>query len=332
MRSTTCVLLSCLCGAAAVSPTETIFAQPAPAVELAPHVYEVEGGILPGHQPDGNSYILAGKSGLTVIDTGRHAAHRAKIKATAEGLHAPVVAIVNTHWHLDHVSGNADLRAAYPQLKAYASAAIDKALTGFFVDSAAQGRAALNDPKFDAARKEEIRADLATIESGPALKPDVVVDRTRDVVLGGMHLELHLAKDAATAGDVWVYDPASKIAFVGDLVTFPAPFLDTACSQGWSAALADVAKMPFEKIAPGHGPVLSRAEFETYRVAFDGLIACSASKAAAGDCATAWTGAVAPLSKMTPQERAQSLGMTAYYVADVLRSNNGNSRYCAQPK
>jgi len=330
MRPMTFAFLSCLCFA--VAPAGPLFAQPTAAVELAPHIYEVQGGMQPGHQPDGNSYILAGKSGLTVIDTGRHATHRAKVKATAEGLHEPIVAIVNTHWHLDHVSGNADLRAAYPGLKVYASDAIDKALTGFLPDSAVQGRVALNDPKFDASRKEEIRVDLATIESGPALKPDVVVDRTDNVVLGGRRLELHLAKDAATAGDVWVFDPASKIAFVGDLVTFPAPFLDTACSQGWSAALADVAKMPFQKIAPGHGPVLSRSEFETYRAAFDGLIACSVSKASAGDCATAWTDAAALLANMTPQEKAQSRGMTAYYVADVLRPNNGNSRYCAQQK
>ena len=332
MRSTNFTLLSCLCVAVMASPAATVLAQSTPAVQLAPHIVEVEGGILPGHEPDGNSYILAGKSGLTVIDTGRHAAHREKIKAAAESLHAPIVAIVNTHWHLDHVSGNADLRAAYPGLKVYASAAIDKALTGFLPDSAVKGRAALDNPKVPATTKEEIRIDLATIESGPALKPDVVVDGTRDVDLGGMHLQLHLAKDAATAGDVWVYDPVSKIAFVGDLVTFPAPFLDTACSQGWSVALADISKMPFEKIAPGHGPILSRTGFETYRGAFDGLIACSASTTSADDCASAWTNATASLVTRTDEDKEQSSGMAAYYVVEVLRKNNGNSRTCAQQK
>jgi glyoxylase-like metal-dependent hydrolase (beta-lactamase superfamily II) len=290
----------------------------------------VPGGFLPGREPDGNTYVLRGNKGLTVIDTGRHAAHREKIEALADSLHAPVVAIINTHWHLDHVSGNPELRAKYPGVKVYASAAINDALTGFLADSAAQARRALQEQKLDAVTQEEMRIDLATFDNGAALKPDVVVESSRDVVLGGLRLELHLAKDAATAGDLWVYDPATRMAFVGDLVTFPAPFLDTACSSGWSAALTDVSKTTFERAAPGHGPVLSRAEFATYRGAFDALIACSASKTSAGSCADAWIGAVAPLGKLTAEEKAQGREMTVYYVADVLRPNGGNSRYCAK--
>ena len=49
-------------------------------------------------------------------------------------LRLPVVAIVNSHWHLDHVSGNAALRAAYPRAQVYASDAIDGAMRGFLAD------------------------------------------------------------------------------------------------------------------------------------------------------------------------------------------------------
>jgi len=299
------------------------------ATPLAPHTYEVAGGIQPGREPDGNTYILQGKHGLTIIDTGRHADHRRKIEAASASLHRPIVAIINTHWHLDHVSGNPALRAAHPGLQVYASGAINDALTGFLTDSAAEARQMLKDGKLNASQQEEVRIDLATIDNGAALKPDVVVDASRDVTLGGLRLQLHLAKDAATAGDVWVYDPSTKVAFAGDLVTFPAPFLDTACSQGWSAALAEISKVPFAKIAPGHGPVLSREGFETYRKAFDGLIACSASTAKAKDCAAAWMDAIAPLAAMTPAERVNGQGMTGYYITEVLRKNGGNSKYCA---
>ena len=46
----------------------------------------------------------------------------------------PIVAIVNSHWHLDHVSGNAALRAAYPRAQVYASDAIRDAMHGFLAD------------------------------------------------------------------------------------------------------------------------------------------------------------------------------------------------------
>ena len=98
---------------------------------IAPHTYEIAGGMVPGREPDGNTYILEGPSGLTVIDTGRHAAHRIKIENFAAEKRAPIVAVINSHWHLDHVSGNIGLRKAYPNVKVYASAAVNEALTGF---------------------------------------------------------------------------------------------------------------------------------------------------------------------------------------------------------
>jgi len=307
-------------------------AQPADAPRVAAHTYEVAGGIEPGRQPDGNTYVLEGAKGLTVIDTGRHPAHRLAIEALARKLNKPVVAIINTHGHLDHVSGNPGLKTAYPGAKVYASSAIDGALTGFLADSAGQAKTLIDSGKMDAMSVEEIRLDLSTFEHGEALKPDVVVDDLRTLTLGGLRLDLHVAKDAATAGDVWVFDPATKTAFVGDLVTFPAPFLDTACAQGWSDALGEIEKTPFERAAPGHGPVLTRAELADYRTAFDGLIACAKSTETPTVCADGWVNAVAGMGKMAEDDRKMARGMAAYYVADVLRPNGGNSKYCGSGK
>jgi len=181
----------------------------------------------------------------------------------------------------------------------------------------------------DAELLHRFSIDLATYEHGDALKPDVVVDGVQAIAPGGVGLELHLAKDAATAGDVWVYDKATKTVFFGDLVTFPAPFLDTACSQGWSSALAEVEKIPFERAAPGHGPVLARMELVRYHRAFDALVACSKSETTVGACAEAWVESVAEMTKMSDADREQARGMTAYYVGSVLRPNGGNSKYCA---
>jgi glyoxylase-like metal-dependent hydrolase (beta-lactamase superfamily II) len=296
---------------------------------IAAHTFEIAGEIVPGHEPDGNTYVLESEKGLTVIDTGRHAAHRQKIEMFAEQRHTPIVAVINTHWHLDHVSGNIGLRKTYPELKVYGSDAIDEALMGFLAKSAESARQTLATGKLDPVERDEMSTDLATIEAGKGLKPDVVLSGAQTIAIGGRKLQTHVAKNAATAGDVWIFDPGSGVVFVGDLVTFPAAFLDTACGDGWKKALAEIDRLPFRIVAPGHGPLLSREQFRTYAQAFAQLFSCSASSQSAATCAANWIDQVATIGGMSDSERKLGQGMTVYYITDVLRAHGGNSAYCA---
>jgi len=295
---------------------------------IAPGVTLITGGIRPNRQPDGNTVIFDAPAGLIVMDTGRHLWHRQAILDFAKAQGKPIAAIVNSHWHLDHVSGNPALRAAYPGLTVYASNAIEGALTGFLAKSAAAAKPVLDSGKLPPEAAEDLRGDIATYENGAALKPDVVVDRSATRIVAGRKLAVNLAPNAATAGDVWVYDPASRVAAVGDLVTLPAPFLDTACSAGWSAALARIAGTPFRTLIPGHGGAMTRAEFAVYRRAFDALIACSASSRDVDECAAGWAQAVAALPGADPAPSARAMKMARYYVKDVLRAHGGNSAEC----
>lgn len=294
---------------------------------LAKGVWLIPGGIVPDRQPDGNTVVFAGPTGLVVVDTGRHGWHRQAILDFAAARRLPIVAIVNSHWHLDHVSGNPDLRRAYPRLKVYASSAIDGALTGFLPRSAADGRQYLNDPGLPAATLEDLRADLATIDNGQALRPDVVIDQSGVRRLAGLRLQINLAPNAATDGDVWLYDPKSRVAAVGDLVTLPAPFLDTACPQGWKAALDQVWATPFVTLIPGHGRPMTRPEFDLYRTAFNAFLDCAASDREAKTCATDWAAKVGPLLDPGDLEQRRARGMAAYYV-DMLRKNGGKAPDC----
>ena len=81
-------------------------------VPVAPDTWLIPGGFEPGHQPDGNTLVWQGPGGLVVLDTGRHVAHSDAIIVFADAQHARVAAIVNSHWHLDHVSGNPPLARA----------------------------------------------------------------------------------------------------------------------------------------------------------------------------------------------------------------------------
>lgn len=316
----------------ALGATAAEAGEPAPPVPVAidKGVWMIPGGIATDRQPDGNSLVLDAPGGLIVVDTGRHAWHRDIIVALAKAQGRPVAAIVNSHWHLDHVSGNPALRAAYPELRVYASTAIDGALAGFLPDSAREARPYLDDPKLPEATREDLRADMATIANGPALRPDVAITASGPRRIAGRRIAVHLAADAATAGDIWLYDGATHIVAAGDLVTLPAPFLDTACSEGWSKALAAIAATPFHILVPGHGAPMTPPQFALYRRSFDAFIACAGSSASKDSCAAAWAAGVAPLLDPDPVAEKRAKGMSAYYVA-MLRANGGRSKYCHAP-
>lgn len=315
--------------ASAESPPPAIVEPAPPAAQaLAPGVWLIPGAVLQGRQPDGNTVVFAAPDGLVVMDTGRHRWHRQAILDLAAARNRPVVAVINSHWHLDHVSGNPALRAAWPGLTVYASSAIDDALTGFLARSAADAQAYLASGKLPPETAEDIRGDLATVANGQGLKPDVVVDRSATRRIGGLSLRLNLAANAATDGDVWVYDPRSRIVATGDLVTLPSPYFDTACPQGWRAALDQVWATPFRTAIPGHGAPMTRAQFGLYRMAFNAVVDCAASPTSKTECAAAWADAVAPLLGPDPGARRRAERGTEYYVQDVLRAHGGKSASC----
>ena len=299
----------------------------APAQRLAGDVWLLPGGFPPKREPDGNTVIFKSPKGLIVLDTGRHPWHWRAILDFARDRKARIVAIVNSHWHLDHTSGNGELKRAYPGARVYASNAVEGALKTFLPESLAETRTYLETSQVDPETAEDLRGDIAVIEAPAALKPDVVIDRSRRISMGGRRLEAHLARYAATAGDVWLYDPKTRIAAVGDLVTLPAPFLDTACPAGWRKALGDIWATPFQTAIPGHGPALTRADFARYRAAFEALVDCARGPRSGSGCAADWIAGVRPLLEPGDLALKRAVGMTESYV-ELLRMNAGASPFC----
>jgi glyoxylase-like metal-dependent hydrolase (beta-lactamase superfamily II) len=300
-----------------------------PPETIAPGVALLRGAILPQRGPDGNTVIFDAPAGLVVVDTGRHEWHSDAILRLARERKRPVVGVLNTHWHLDHSSGNGRIKAAYPEAPVYATGAVDRVLAkgGFLARNLESSKAMLADPKLNVTQQEEVRIFMATMAESDVLRPDVVVDASGARAIGGRDFDVRVTDGAVTDADLWLYDSGSGIAVVGDLVTLPAPFFETSCPSQWRKALDAVWATPFTLAVPGHGEPMTRAGFDVYRASFNAFMGCVEGSSEAVQCAAAWADGIAPLVGSEDGALKQARGYAEYYVG-MLRENGGQSADC----
>src|SRR5947209_9794410 len=299
----------------------------ASAVSAAEPYHLIPGAVPLDAGPDGNTIVLDAPNGLIVFDTGRHPEHAQAILDYAKARHRPIAAIVNSHWHLDHTTGNWDIRQAYPRVDVYASNALHGALATFLKDSRAQTDQMLADPKTTAATRDQLLRGRAVIDHPERIAPNHVVAGSGRVTIAGRAIDVHLARFAATEGDVWLYDPKSRTVIAGDLVVGLVPFMDTACPEGWSKALAEIASMPFKTLIPGHGEPMTRADFLQWRTAYDNFVDCGHSARPGKECVEGWSRDAARF--IDDAHRNYVKGAAGYYLQTRLRSSTPEQhRYC----
>jgi glyoxylase-like metal-dependent hydrolase (beta-lactamase superfamily II) len=286
----------------------------------------IPGSFAPGRGPDGNSVFLDAPEGLILVDTGRHPAHQEKLLAYARSRGRPVAAIVNTHWHLDHSGGNAEMRAAHPRADLHATGAVEGAMTGFFPQSRVRAEQFLASGEASAELEAEIKRDFAAMDDPASLRATRPVTRSGKVRIAGRALQVNVAPFAATEADIWLYDRHEKLVIAGDLVVALVPFMDTACAEGWRRALDAIAATPFETLIPGHGAPMDRAAFLGWRAAFDNLLDCAASDAAKEACVAGWKRDAA---QFIPEGERRVESMVGYYLDTRLRAApEERERFC----
>lgn len=169
---------------------------------VADAVWLLPGRFERGRQPDGNSVLLQGREGLVVIDTGRHAEHAQALLDWARMQNLSIRAVVNTHWHLDHLGGNALLKRELPGLLVHASAAVREAVERRMPAFDADLAKMLADPRTDEATRRMIYIDRALYAERARLAPDEVLreDAPRVIVLAGRRLRVGVER-GVSGGD-----------------------------------------------------------------------------------------------------------------------------------
>ena len=284
---------------------------------------------LDWHGPDGNSIILDAPDGLIVVDTGRHPEHSKAILDYARARGRPIAAIVNSHWHLDHTTGNWDIRQAYPQVQVYASNALEGALASYLKRGRANADKVLADPSTPAGQKAQILRGRGVIDHAERIRPDHIVHGSGAMRIAGRKLDVHLAKYAASEGDVWLYDPGTRLAIVGDLVVDIVPFMDTACADGWLNALGEIEATPFTMLIPGHGPVMTRADFLAWKSAFTAFVDCGRSTAPKEQCVAGWEKGAAKFIDEAHRDYVHEAA--DYYLTTRLRGSPEEQQLYCRP-
>jgi glyoxylase-like metal-dependent hydrolase (beta-lactamase superfamily II) len=294
MRRTSVCLLVVALAAGGWSPPATA-SSPAPpppspsarsgfdVVELGPGVYAEIRREPPGMAVECNVVFIVNDEDVFVVDTNiTPGSARESIAALKKITTKPVRYVINTHWHDDHVIGNAAWKDAYPAAVFLAQEALREYLPGKGV--AARQQMATGAPRFGAMlrklleekkslgggplteeERESYESDIRLIDRYAAengnvssvLPTETFSDRVT-FYRGARTIDVRHLGRGHTAADLVVWLPKEGIAVTGDLVGYPVPLVgsDQSWVADWSVTLGKLRELGAKAYVPGHGPVL----------------------------------------------------------------------------
>ncbi len=230
-----------------------------------------------------NCVFIINDEDVVVVDTGgANSLAKQMIAELRKLTNKPVRYVINTHWHDDHILGNAAYKEAYPQAEFVAHAAtreylptkgvaarqaMEQGAPGF----ARQLQAAIDKkeslaggPISDEERtayESDIRLVnryLAEVKNTPIVLPTIAVDDRWTLYRGDRVIDVRYFGRAHTSGDIVVHLPKEGILITGDIVISPIPLVggDQSHVADWGPTIKKLRALKANAIVPGHGPVL----------------------------------------------------------------------------
>jgi cyclase len=233
----TVVTLSLVAGAAsAQGPGAAPGPQPIKVMQLKDNVYWTSGG------PPSNTGFIVGTDGVIVFDP-KATTDSAKevIAEIGKVTNKPITTMIISHGNPDHTRGLPAYRPGINIIAQRNAAKEIEALTFYFTWTGLPG-------------------DLAGTDK-PYL-PTQVVDSRAHLKVNGVNLTLLHWAPAHTSGDLVLYLPDQKIAFIGDLGGANIHLENNGSSEGMIETIRGLLALDCETYVRGHGALATKADLQ----------------------------------------------------------------------
>jgi len=191
-----------------------------------------------GYQGDiCNASFVVGSKGVAVIDTGGSIKVGKQLReAIRKVTPLPVLYVINTHVHPDHIYGNAAFLDDKPEFVGHDKLSVAMEL-----------------------RREQyakINAKLLgeDAKGSELVKPTMTVKTTLELDLGDRKLVLTAHPNAHTNTDVSVLESKTNTEFTGDLLFIERTPVLEGDIKGMIAEVEKFKSQPIKQVVPGHGP------------------------------------------------------------------------------
>jgi glyoxylase-like metal-dependent hydrolase (beta-lactamase superfamily II) len=207
---------------------------------------------------DENIGAVIGDDGILIIDTRTSHVHGEEVRAHLRELAPlPVVAVLNTHGHSDHVFGNHVFRPV--RIWGHERCRVMIEMTGEF-----QRRALIEGMPAMATEFEAVVLD----------PPDRTFDERASIDLGGRRVEFRYLGRGHTDNDVVAIVDGAGVVFAGDLVENGAtPYFGDGFPMDWPATAEALLDIVEGWVVPGHGDHANRefvaAQLQAFRALAD---------------------------------------------------------------
>jgi glyoxylase-like metal-dependent hydrolase (beta-lactamase superfamily II) len=217
-----------------------------PITQVAEHSYYAMGAAGAATENEGfisNAGFVVTDAGVVVFDSlGSPSlawALRQKIRAVTD---QPVVKVVLSHYHADHIYGLQVFKDEGAEILA-PRGAYD------YLDSPVASE-----------RLEERRLSLApwVNDDTRLVRPDRMVEDTYRFSVGGMDFQLNYLGSAHSDGDMTMYVVQDRVLYSGDIIfEGRVPFVGDADTKHWLETLEALETGDLKALVPGHGPAAS---------------------------------------------------------------------------
>jgi glyoxylase-like metal-dependent hydrolase (beta-lactamase superfamily II) len=252
------IVLAALIGAASLSIAAASLQQPpAPKVieveKLKDNLFVLKGG-------GGNTAVLVGASGVTIVDAKNPGWGQPIIDKVKELTPKPIVRIVNTHTHGDHVSGNVEFPAT--------------------VDVVVQENTKANMEKMD----------IFKTSGGRGMAKQTFKDKMT-IGSGADQIDLYYFGRGHTNGDAFVVFPTLRVAHAGDIFSGKNLPLIDAANGGSAVQISDSLQKAHDgirnvdSVITGHSSVMTWADLAEYAAFNRDVVAWAQAQKKAGKTA-----------------------------------------------